>query len=30
MDAMFIVIIVALYVSTHWLIWAVSKLGDKE
>jgi hypothetical protein len=30
MDAVFIVIIVALYAATHWLIWAVSKLGDKE
>jgi hypothetical protein len=30
MDAVFIVIIVALYATTHWLIWAVSKLGDKE
>jgi hypothetical protein len=30
MDAVFIVIIVALYAATHWLIWAVSKLGGKE
>jgi hypothetical protein len=30
MDAAFILIIVALYAATHWLIWAVAKLGDKE
>jgi len=30
MDAVFIVIIVALYAATHWLICGVAKLGDKE
>jgi hypothetical protein len=30
MDAVFIVAILALYAATHWLIWAVAKLGDKE
>jgi hypothetical protein len=30
MVAIFVLIIVALYASTHWLIWAVSKLGEKE
>jgi hypothetical protein len=30
MDAVFIVIIVALYAATRWLIWAVAKLGDKQ
>lgn len=29
MDAVFILIIVALYAGTHWLIWAVHKLEDK-
>jgi hypothetical protein len=27
MDVIFILIIVALYASTHWLIWALSRLG---
>jgi hypothetical protein len=30
MDAVFIIIIVGLYAATHWLIWAVGKLGDRE
>ena len=29
MAAVFVVIIVLLYAATHWLIWAVGKLGDK-
>jgi hypothetical protein len=30
MDAIFILIIVALYATTHWLIWALSRLGGVE
>ena len=30
MDIVFILIIVALYASTHWLIWALSRLGGLE
>ncbi len=30
MDIVFILIIVALYASTHWLIWALSRLGGIE
>jgi hypothetical protein len=30
MDAVFLVIIAALYAATHWLIWAVAKLGVKQ
>jgi hypothetical protein len=30
MDFIFIVIIVALYASTHWLAWALSRLGGLE
>jgi hypothetical protein len=30
MDAIFIVIIVALYATTHWLARAVSRLGGVE
>jgi hypothetical protein len=30
MDIVFILIIVALYAATHWLIWALSRLGGVE
>ena len=30
MDILFILIIVALYTGTHWLIWALSRLGGVE
>ena len=30
MDILFILIILALYASTHWLIWALSRLGGLE
>jgi len=30
MDAIFILIILALYATTHWLIWALSRLGGVE
>jgi hypothetical protein len=30
MDLIFILIIVVLYASTHWLIWALSRLGGVE
>ncbi|MDB6107261.1 MAG: hypothetical protein JWO52_8225 [Gammaproteobacteria bacterium] len=30
MDIVFILIIVALYASTHWLIWSLSRLGGVE
>lgn len=30
MDAIFILIIVVLYAATHWLIWALSRLGGVE
>jgi hypothetical protein len=30
MDIVFILIIVALYAGTHWLIWALSRLGGVE
>jgi hypothetical protein len=29
-DIFFVLIIVALYAATHWLIWALSRLGDTE
>jgi hypothetical protein len=29
MAAVFVVIIVLLYAATHWLIWAIAKLGDR-
>ena len=29
-DILFILIIVALYAGTHWLIWALSRLGGVE
>jgi hypothetical protein len=29
-DLVFILIIVALYAATHWLIWALSRLGGVE
>jgi hypothetical protein len=30
MDLVFILIIIALYAATHWLIWALSRLGGGE
>ncbi len=30
MDAVFIVTILALYAATHWLVWAISRLGGVE
>jgi hypothetical protein len=30
MDLIFILIIVGLYAGTHWLIWALSRLGGVE
>lgn len=30
MDAVYLVIIVALYAATHWLVKAVSRLGGEE
>jgi hypothetical protein len=30
MDLVFILLIVALYGATHWLIWALSRLGGVE
>jgi hypothetical protein len=30
MDLIFILIIVALYAATHWLTWALSRLGGVE
>jgi hypothetical protein len=30
MDAVFILIIIALYATTHWLVAAVSRLGGIE
>jgi hypothetical protein len=30
MDAVFIVIVVALYAVTRWLVWAVSRLRDAK
>jgi hypothetical protein len=30
MDVVFILVIVALYASTHWLAWALSRLGGVE
>jgi len=30
MDAIYLVIIVALYAATHWLVRAVSRLGGEE
>jgi hypothetical protein len=30
MDIVFILIILALYAATHWLIWALSRLGGLE
>ena len=29
-DLVFILIIVGLYAATHWLIWALSRLGGVE
>lgn len=30
MDAVYLVIIAALYAATHWLVRAVSRLGGEE
>ena len=30
MDAVYLVIIAALYAATHWLVTAVSRLGGEE
>ena len=30
MDIVFVLIIVALYAVTHWLTWALSRLGGVE
>ena len=30
MDLIFILIIVALYAATHWLVWALARLGGVE
>jgi len=30
MDIVFILIIIALYAITHWVVWAVSRLGGVE
>ena len=30
MDAVYLVIIAALYAATHWLVKAVSRLGGEE
>jgi len=29
-DVLFIVIILAIYAATHWLVWAISRLGGVE
>jgi hypothetical protein len=30
MDLVFVLVIVGLYASTHWLVWAVSRLRGLE
>jgi hypothetical protein len=30
MDLLFILILAALYATTHWLVWALSRLGGVE
>jgi hypothetical protein len=30
MDVVFVLIIVALYAVTHWVTWAISRLGGLE
>lgn len=30
MDAVFILILAALYAATHWLAWSLSRLGGVE
>jgi hypothetical protein len=30
MDLIYILIIVALYAATHWLVWALTRLGGVE
>jgi hypothetical protein len=29
-DAIFIIAVVALYAVTHWIVWALSRLGNVE
>jgi hypothetical protein len=28
MDVAFVLIVILLYAATHWLIWAISRLGS--
>jgi hypothetical protein len=30
MDIVFVVVILALYATTHWVTWAISRLGSGE
>jgi hypothetical protein len=30
MDAVFILLIIALYAATHWMVGAISRLGEVE
>ena len=30
MDAVFIIVVIAIWAVTHWLIWAVSRIGGVE
>jgi hypothetical protein len=30
MDVAFVLLVVVLYAVTHWLIWAISRLGGVE
>lgn len=30
MDAAFMLLLTALYAATHWLVWALSRLGGVE
>ena len=30
MDVVFVLLIVALYASTRWLVWAIARLGNTE
>jgi len=29
-DGLFLLLIAALYAATHWLVWALSRLGSVE
>jgi hypothetical protein len=29
-DIVFLLVIAALYAVTHWIIWAIARLGDLE